>query len=152
MGMLGLKTTLEELTCRVLSDLVEQGYVTSTAGPIPSTSYHMFSALRNWGLWFPEPKTVVSSRQTNIPGWILCIGSIKVSLHCIATLVSCDTPKKRYGPCIIYRHIQTSRWSGLVGVVTGAAQLLASLDDVVAGRNSKEKIAWSDHLGHDFRL
>ena len=35
MGMPGSETALEEMTCRVLGDLIEEGFVASTAVAIP---------------------------------------------------------------------------------------------------------------------
>lgn len=80
MGMPGSETILEELTCRVLGDLVQEGVVAKLAddlycgGSTPidllNNSTRTLQALQRNGLNLSASKTVITPKETKIFWWI----------------------------------------------------------------------------------
>lgn len=104
MGMPGSETALEELTCRVLGDLLEEGIVVKLADDLycgadtPEQLVVNFSrvlaALNRCDLRLSASKTVIAPRKTTILGWIWQQGTLSASPHRTATLASCEMPTK----------------------------------------------------------
>lgn len=155
MGMPGSETALEELTCRVLGDLVEQGHVVKLADDLYCGANTLedllniwksvLSALRRSNLSLSAHKTVIAPRGTTILGWIWRLGSIQASPHRIAALSSCPPPANVTG-----LRSFIGAYKVLARVVKNTATLLSALDDAVAGRDSKESLHWTDELLHVF--
>ena len=151
MGMPGSETALEELTCRVLGDLLEEGVVTKLAddlycgGDSPTALLHNWSrvlqALSDCGLKLSPAKTVIAPKCTTILGWIWECGSIRASHHRVAPIVSCKPPETVKGLRSFIGSVKV-----LARVIPNCAQLLSPLDDVTAGRISTDSIVWSDDL------
>lgn len=102
MGMPGSETALEELTCRVLGDLIQQRQVAKIADDLYCGADNFEELLAVWrrvltalqacNLCLSPVKTVVAPAQTNILGWVWNQGTISASPHRIATLASCTPP------------------------------------------------------------
>ncbi|KAK3103665.1 hypothetical protein FSP39_020858 [Pinctada imbricata] len=155
MGMPGSETALEELTCRVLGDLLEEGIVTKLADDLYCGGNTPQELLENWtkvlealqkcNLKLSATKTVIAPRTTTILGWIWEQGTLKANPHRIAALSSCEPPKT----------VKALRsFSGTVKVLArvlpGCSSMLAPLDDAIAGRDSKDNILWDDTLISSF--
>ncbi|KAK3105126.1 hypothetical protein FSP39_017698 [Pinctada imbricata] len=155
MGMPGSETALEELTCRVLGDLLEEGIVTKLADDLYCGGNTPQELLENWtkvlealqkcNLKLSATKTVIAPRTTTILGWIWEQGTLKANPHRIAALSSCEPPKT----------VKALRsFSGAVKVLArvlpGCSSMLAPLDDAIAGRDSKDNILWDDTLISSF--
>ena len=84
MGMPGSETALEELMCRVLGDLLEEGVVVKLADDLYCGGNSPDDLLYNWkrvltalqacNLKLSPTKTIIAPRTTNILGWIWEIG------------------------------------------------------------------------------
>ena len=156
MGMPGSETALEELMCRVLGDLLQEGSVAKLAddlycgGNSPAellTNWRsVLEALRRSGLCIAPSKTVVCPKSTTILGWIWSDGRISASPHRIATLSSCTRPEN-------VRALRSfiGAYKVLARVIPGCSKLLSCLDEAVAGRESAEKVMWSDDLLQAFQ-
>ncbi|XP_056001758.1 uncharacterized protein LOC130048742 [Ostrea edulis] len=104
MGMPGSETALEELTCRVLGDLLEEGIVVKLADDLycgadtPDQLLENFSrvltALNKCNIKLSASKTVIAPLRTTILGWIWQQGTLSASPHRTATLASCEMPSK----------------------------------------------------------
>lgn len=80
MGIPGSETRLEELTCWVLCDLLQQGQVAkladvlycgaSTLEDLLAVWKHVLMALQACSLCLSPRKTVVELVQTNVLGWV----------------------------------------------------------------------------------
>jgi hypothetical protein len=80
MGMPGSETALEELMCRVLGNLLEEGIVAKIADDLYCGSNTPQELLQNWGkvlqalhkcnLRLSAVKTVINPKSTTILGWI----------------------------------------------------------------------------------
>ena len=151
MGMPSSETALEELMCRVLGDLLEEGVVSKIAddiycgGNTPEELLQIWKrvlvALHKSDLRLSALKTVINPKSTTILGWIWNSGTLSASPHCIATLASCQKPEN------VYRlRSFIGAFKVLSRVIPGCSSLLSKLDDAVAGRQSKEQIQWTDEL------
>ncbi len=156
MGMPGSETALEELMCRVLGDLLQDGIVAKLADDLYCGGDSPAELLSNWrlvlealersGLCLSPSKTVVCPKSTTILGWVWSEGRIMASPHRIATLASCLPPTNvRAMRSFIGAYKVLSR------VIPGCSDLLAQLDDSVAGRQSSDPLAWTDGLRHAFQ-
>ncbi|VDI84008.1 Hypothetical predicted protein [Mytilus galloprovincialis] len=147
MGMPGSETALEELMCRVLGDLVEEGVVAKIADDLYCGGNTQLELLQNWtrvlqalqknSLNLSATKTIIAPKTTTILGWIWQLGTIKANPHRISTLSVCPQPDK---VCGLRSFI--GAYKVLARVIPDCASLLGKLDDMVAGRESKETIKW----------
>ena len=102
MGMPGSETALEELMCRVLGELIQEGIVAKIAddlycgGDTPEELRynweHVLSALFENGLRLSAKRTVIAPKTTTILGWIWSEGTIRASPHHTTALATCDPP------------------------------------------------------------
>ena len=151
MGLPGSESALEELMCRVLGDLIQDGRVAKIAddlfcgGATPEEALSAFrgvlQALDRSNLRLSPSKTVVCPRSVTILGWVWCEGRLSASPHRIATLASCELPRT-------VKNLRSfiGAYKVLGRVIQGAAALLSPLDAVCAGRESAETVSWSDEL------
>ncbi|XP_033749128.1 uncharacterized protein LOC117333788 [Pecten maximus] len=156
MGMPGSETALEELTCQVLGDLVEAGCVAEVADDlyIGGNSFeelcqnwrNVLQALHRCNLNLSATKTTIAPRQTTILGWVWRLGTLQASPHRLATLITCSPPITVFG---LRSFIGACKV--LARVVKGCSALLSQLDEIVAGRESKDTFLWSDGLLETFR-
>lgn len=100
MGMSGSETALEDLTCRVLSHMVQEGVVAKIAddlycgGHTPEELWErVLIALHKCSLNLSASKTIIAPEDATILGWHWHLGTIQASPHRIATLASCQPPK-----------------------------------------------------------
>ena len=155
MGMPGSETALEELMSRVLGDLLKDGIVTKIAddlycggnspGELLSNWKKVLQALHKCDLRLSAPKTIINPQSTTILGWVWNSGTLSASPHRIATLASCPPPDT-----VTQMRSFIGAFKVLSRVIPGCSTLLAKLDDTVAGRESKEKIQWTDDLRASF--
>ena len=156
MGMPGSETALEEVMCRVLGPLLQDGSVAKIAddlycgGNTPRELLHnwkrVVQALHKCNLRLSTHKTIISPKTTAILGWIWNAGSLSASPHRLNTLAT-------------YPESNTvARLSSLFGaykvlssVIPKCSSYLAPLDAVTAGRPSQESINWTDDLRAGFR-
>ncbi|KAK3096607.1 hypothetical protein FSP39_001634 [Pinctada imbricata] len=156
MGMPGSEVALEELTCRVLGDLVQEGIVAKVAddlycgGSTPEELLRnldrVLKALRRCDLNLSASKTVIAPKEATILGWVWRQGTIRASKHRISTLSSCQIPTTVAG-----LRSFIGAYKVLSRVVPDCLHFLAPLDDMTAGHDSKEKLLWTDELSASFR-
>ena len=156
MGIPGSETALEELMCRVLGDLLQEGSVAKIAddlycgGNSPQELHvnwrKVLSSLDRCNLRLSPEKTIVCPASVTILGWIWCQGSIRASPHRIAALASCEPPKTVRGPRAF-----VGSYKMLGQVLSGCAQLLVPLESLTAGHQSQDTVVWSDNLLACFR-
>ena len=149
MGMPGSETALEELMCRVLGDLLQEGVVAKLADDLYCGANSVLDLLHNWSrvldamqkcqLRLSATKTVICPKSTTILGWIWRSGTIEASPHRIATLATCARPSKVGG-----LRSFIGAYKVLARVIPRCSSVLAPLDDIVAGQQSQSDIVWSD--------
>ena len=156
MGMPGSETALEELMCRVLGPLLQDGVVAKIADDLYCGGNTPLELLQNWkkvlqalyrcGLRLSASKTIVNPTSTTILGWIWNSGTLQASPHRIATLASCPAPET-----VSRLRSFIGAYKVLARVIPNCSTFLAPLDDAVAGQPSNELITWSDNLSAAFR-
>ncbi|CAG2208158.1 unnamed protein product [Mytilus edulis] len=151
MGMPGSETALEELTCRVLGHLVQEGVVAKIADDLYCGNRSPEELLTNWervlqalqkcSLNLSATKTIIAPKQATILGWIWELGSIRASPHRIATLSNCQPPKT-------VRALRSfvGAYKVLSRVIKNSSGLLSQLENAVAGSESKDTILWTEEL------
>ncbi|CAC5394087.1 unnamed protein product [Mytilus coruscus] len=155
MGMPGSETALEELTCRVLGHLVQEGIVAKIADDLNCGGNSPEELLTNWervlqalqkcSLNLSATKTIIAPKQATILGWIWELGSIRACPHCIATLSSCQPPKT---VCALRSFV--GAYKVLSRVIKNSSGLLSLLKNAVAGCESKDTILRTDELNSAF--
>ena len=154
MGMPGSETALEELTCRVFGDLLQEGIVVKLAddlycgGDTPDELLlnwsRVLAALQRNNLKLKPSKTVICPKSTTILGWIWSQGTLSASPHRLATLSTCPVPETVKG-----LRSFIGAYKVLGRVLESCSQIIAPLDDSIAGMTSNEKIVWSENsLNH----
>ena len=153
MGIPGSEIALEELMCRILGDLLQEGCVAKIADNLYRGGNSHQELLLNWrkvlnrcNLRLSPAKTIILQASTTILGWIWSQGLICPSPHRVAALASCEPPKNGRGLCAF-----VGSYKMLGRVLSEAAKLLAPLDSLKAGRQSQDTISWSDELLVCFR-
>ena len=141
---------------RVLGDLIQEGCVAKIAddlycgGNTPEELLHNWSrvlkALQDSNLRLSATKTIVCPCTTNILGWVWSCGKLRASPHKITALSSVSPP-----PTVQGLRSFVGAYKVLGRVLPSYASLLDPLDQVTAGRASKDKITWSDELLSQFK-
>ena len=151
MGMPGSETCLEELMSRVLGSLIQEGCVAKIAddlyigGNTPGEVLHhwrrVLSLLKQNNLRLSASKTIICPRKAVVLGWIWSNGTLQASPHKLAALSAVAPPSTVQG----LRSFIGS-YKVLSRVLPKYAELLDPLDQVTAGKDSRERIQWSDEL------
>ena len=157
MGMPGSEMALEELMCRVLGDLLQEGVVAKLAddlycgGKSPQelldTWSRVLDALDLCNLRLSAKKTRVCPKTTTILGWVWTQGTLHASPHRIATLSSCVYPQTVLG---LRSFIGAYKVLGRVS--PQCSKVLAPLESCIAGRKSQDVLHWSDNTREAFRV
>ena len=156
MGMPGSETALEELLCRVLGDLLEEGVVAkladdiycggNTIAELQQNVRRLLQSFANSGLRLSAAKTTLCPTTTTILGWVWNLGTIHASQHRIATLASCDAPLT-----VKAMRAFVGAYKMLARVLPGCSALLAPFDELTGGKPSSERITWTDALRESFK-
>ncbi|XP_067664175.1 uncharacterized protein [Haliotis asinina] len=151
MGMPGSETYLEELMCRVLGTLIQEGCVAKLADVLVCGGNSLDQVLYNWrrvlcvlrenNLRLSATKTVICTKSTTILGWIWSSGTLTASKHRIAALSSVPPP-----PTVQGLRSFVGAYKALSRVLHGYEDLLQPLEKATAGKQSKDKICWTDDL------
>ena len=149
MGMPGSETALEELMCRILGDLVEEGCVTKIADDLYCGGDNPKELLQNWrrilsrldecNLKLSARKTVIAPTKTVILGWIWSNGTLKADPHKIAPLSICSQPITTKG-----LRSFLGAYKVLSRVIPECAIFLQPLERLTHGKKSADKIEWND--------
>ena len=144
MGMPGSKTALEEMMCRVMGDMIQEGHVAKIADDLYCGTANPEDLLQIWtrvleqldrcNLRLSPTKTVICSRSTTILGWVWSQGSLSASPYRIAVLSSCPP------------HTTVKGMRSFVGfykvlgrVLPGCAAFFEPLENAISGMQSQDK-------------
>ena len=149
MGMPGSETALEELMCRILGDLLSEGYVTKIAddlycgGDTPEDLMHnweeVLRRLAECNMKLSAMKTVIAPAETVVLGWIWLNGKLKADPHKIAPLSVCSQPTTTKG-----LRSYLGAYKVLARVIPGCAKFLQPLEQLTHGKKSADKLEWND--------
>lgn len=156
MGMPGTETALEELLCRVLGNLITEGGVTKIADDLYAGAdtpeelvkiwEKVLTAMEQNGLRLSPTKTVCCPSSVTILGWIWSNGTLQASPHRISALAATDPPSTVRG----LRSFIGS-YKSISKVVKLYSDILSPLEEVVGGKNSSDKINWTDSLVNAYK-
>ena len=142
MGMPGSETALEQMMSLVIGDLLTEGIMAKVAddlfigGETPRQLFEnyrrMLTALSKANLGLSPKKTVIAPASTTILGWIWSDGKLSASPHRIATLSSCSFPNT-----VKQMRSFIGAYKFLSRVIPGSSDLLAPLEDSVAGKDAR---------------
>ena len=103
-------------------------------------------ALSRCDLRLSASKTVIAPLSTTILGWIWNQGTLAASPHRIAPLSSCSPPETVRG-----LRSFIGAYKVLGRVLPHCSQIISDLDSAIAGKQSLERIVWTDELLHSFQ-
>ena len=149
MGLPGAETALEELMNRVAGDLIMEGVAAKVAddcycgGKTIESALNAYerllAALAHNNLGLNAKKTVRFPKRVMILGWIWQMGSLSASPHRIAALSAVKPPStvKALRSLIgAYKYIgRVIRWH---------SNYINPLDQMVAGKDTREQIKWTE--------
>ena len=151
MGMPGSETALEELMSRILGDLLQEGIIVKIADDLYCGGDTGLDLALNWerllheldkaNLRLSAPKTLIGPLTAIVLGWIWSLGTIRASSHRITALSTCDSPPTVKGLRSFLGAVKV-----LARVIPKCSEYLSPLEEIVAGRQSGEKIVWSEEL------
>jgi len=156
MGMPGSETALEELMNRVVGHLVQEGVLAKIAddmycgGNTPEETLVTWSkvlkCLADNNLGLSATKTIIFPKTTVTLGWVWCDGTLKASPHRTAALSSVELPTT-------VRSLKSfiGAYKVLSRVIRRYAEIMYPLEQAVAGKQSSDKIEWSDELISHFK-
>ena len=155
MGLPGVESALEELTCIVFGDLVEDMKMGKIAddcivggNTIPELFENFSKFLHKLhlnNLKLSPSKTIIVPRSMTVLGWILSEGKLSASPHKLSALAVCPQPSTVSG---LKSYIGAYRF--ISRVIAGYASLLLPLEDAIKGKEPKEQINWSEELSTAF--
>ena len=156
MGLPGVESALEELTCLVLGDMVRDGKVCKLADDLVIGGDSVEEAHDNFtevlhrfqvnNLKLSPTKTSVAPKSVSILGWVWSAGTLTASPHKLSALASCPEPTTVAG---LRSYLGMYRF--IARVIQGYATLLAPLEEAVKGKDPKERIQWSDELSNAYK-
>ena len=156
MGMPGSETALEEMMCRVLGDLIQEGCVAKLAdnlycgGDSPETLLtnwrRVLEALDHCNFRLSPTKTVICPKSTTILGWIWSQGSLSASPHHITILQSCPPPQSVKG---LRSFIGV--YKVLSHVLPNCSDIVDPLESTLTGLQSSNKLIWDENLTFRFK-
>ena len=149
MGLPGSETALEELMNRVVGDLIMEGCVAKVADDCYCGGDTIDSALSAYerliaafaanNLGLNPAKTVIFPKRVVILGWVWEMGTLSACSHRIAALSAVGPPstvKSLRSFIGAYKHLgRVIRWH---------SDYMNPLDQMVAGKDTKERLSWSD--------
>ena len=149
MGMPGSEVALEELLCRVLGELIEEGFVCKIADNLFCGGQNLDELYSNWervlcalekaDLKLSAVQTIINPSSTTILGWVWSKGSISASPHQILSLSNCSRPET-----VKQLRSFVGAYKILARVIKHCASFLACFDDMTAGKNSSDKLLWTE--------
>lgn len=144
-GMPGSETALEEMMCRVLGDLIQEGHVSKIADDLYCGGETPQELLRTWtrvleqldkcNLRLSPTKTVICPKSTVILGWIWSEGQLSASPHRVPVLSSSSPPNTVKG-----MRSFVGSYKVLSRVLPDCSSLIDPLESSIAGLQSQDKL------------
>ena len=144
---------LQELLSLVFGDFIQEGFLTNTADDfyigadtmteLKQRWFQVLKRLQDNNLTLSATKTLTRSV---ILGWIWSLGTLAVSLHKIAPLVSVEPPNT----CSAMRSF-IGAYKALARCIPNYSSLMSPLEDSIKGMHGSQVIQWSDDLHAQFK-
>ena len=156
MGMPGSETALEEMMCRVVGDLIQEGCVAKLADDLYCGADSPEELLTIWtrvldqlqrcNLRLSPTKTVICPKSTSILGWIWSQGKLTASPHRIAVLTTCPPPST-------VKDLRSfiGAYKVLSRVLPNCSDSINPLKCSITSLQSQDKLRWDESLTHSFQ-
>ena len=157
MGMPGSETALEEMMCRVVGDLIQEGCVAKLADDLYCGADSPEELLTIWtrvldqlqrcNLRLSPTKTVICPKSTSILGWIWSQGKLTASPHRIAVLTTCPPPST-------VKDLRSfiGAYKVLSRVLPNCSDSINPLKCSITSLQSQDKLRWDESLTHSFQV
>ena len=150
-GLRNMAEYLEELVARVFGDFMAQSWFLKIADDLIIGANSISDLKQRWesvlqrlrdnNLSISAKKTYVCPTTVNIVGWIWKSGKLEVDLHRINPLTVCSPPDTVK---------QLRSFLGAARIVSRCipryAEYLSDLEELVAGKDSSDKLKWTETL------
>ena len=154
--MPGSECALDEIMARMFGDLIEKGLLRRVADDLYIGADNLVTLLETWAivltrlhqadLRLSAPKTEILPLTTDVLGWIWSNGTLSASPHHTAALSSCSTPQT-----VKALRSFIGAYKVVARVLKHCSQYLAPLEKLTAGKQSSDKIQWSEDDLNSFR-
>ena len=149
MGLPGVEVALEELTSLLLGQLVKEGIVAKIADDLFIGGNTIKELRENFqrvlqiclenGITLKASKTFIAPKSVTILGWIWTAGVLTASPHKLSALIAFPKPDTVSG---LKSYLGSYRF--LSRVLKAHSNLLAPLEEMIKGKEPKEKLVWSE--------
>ena len=156
MGLRNMAEYLEELVSRVFGDLIAAGVLTKIADDLIVGGQTVLELLSNWtnvlrclhdnNLFLSANKTFICPASVSVIGWTWNNGTIEVDRHRINPLSTCEMPQN-----VKQLRSFIGAFRALSRCIPGYGRLLAPLEDMVAGKDSSDKLVICEELRQVFK-
>ena len=157
MGLPGSEAALEELLSRIFGDIIQRGDMVKLADDLYMGAENINRLMLIWeevlerlqynGLRLSPEKTVCCPTSTTILGWQWDRGTIYPTSHRLNSLAVCETPTTVKG---LRSWIGCYKFSSRVLPIY--ADVLHPLEEMCGGKQSADKLVWSEDLKAAFEL
>lgn len=134
---------------RVLGDLIQGGCLAKIADDLYIGRESPSDVLRIWRRVLSSlspSKTIVCAKKATVLGWVWSNGTLQASLHKLVALSSDEPPSTVHG-----LRSFVGAYKVLSRVLPWYTELLDPLDHATAGKESMERLVWSDELIQAFK-
>ena len=156
MGLPGVEVALEELTCLLLGEFVKKGSVAkiaddlfiggNTVEELKNNFHQVLQKLLENNIKLSATKTVIAPKSVIILGWMWSAGQLTATPHRLSALATCPEPDT-----VSSMKSYLGAYRFLSRVIQRHANLLAPLENAIKGKDSKDKLIWSDELSCAFK-
>ena len=151
MGLPGSEAALEELLSRIFGDLIREGKMVKIADDLFLGAKSVEDLATIWdevlkrfqlnGLKLSPKKTKICPTSATILGWEWTKGSIRPGKHRLNALAACDPP-----PTVKGLRSYIGCYKFISRVLPFYVEILHLLEEACAGKQSADKISWSEEL------
>ena len=155
-GVKGASETSYERIERIFGDMVQDGRLATMADGIYPKGNTVLECLENYaevlrraklcGLTFKPSKTIICPMKAELFGWELDNGKWKPTVHTKSTLASYEQPKT-----VKQLRSYLGAWKQMSSCINNYAVLLHPLEQLIAGKASKEWLVWTEETKEAFR-
>ena len=155
MGLPGSEAALEELLSRIFGDLIRAGKMVKVADDLFLGSLSINDLAATWkevlhrlklnGLKLSPTKTRINPESATILGWEWSRGSLRPGKHRLNALANCDPPKS-----VKALRSFIGCYKFMSRVLPCYAEILKPLEEICAGRESADKIQWTEEMISSF--
>ena len=152
--MPGSETALKEMTCRVLGDFTEEGFMAKLADDLYCGGDTPEALLNNWQCVLQAldccnlrlSSTKMVTKTTSILGWIWSQGRLSANPHRIAALALCPPFSTVKGlRSIIGAYKVLSR------VLPNCSNVIDPLECALTGPQSSDRLLWDENITSRFK-